>query len=128
MLYEGGARRLVLGLKHGDRHDLVPTLAGWAAMCAKDLIDDDTVVLIVSDHGFKASGSLPRATNNMDLRFFGIDKSEPLERPVNVGMTGVHRENGVLVAAGGPIRVGAEFEASNQSAYAERPAAVAVRR
>ena len=37
------------------------------------LVDEETVVMIVSDHGFKASGSLPRQTGNVDLRFFGID-------------------------------------------------------
>jgi hypothetical protein len=75
-----------------------------------ELVDEDTVVMIVSDHGFKASGRLPAETGSVDLRSFGIDRSEPLERPVNVGMTGVHKENGVLVAAGGPIVAGAEFE------------------
>ena len=72
-------------------------------------VDQDTVVLIVSDHGFKASGRLPQATDRVDLGFFGIDRSEALERPVNVGMTGVHKENGVLIAAGGPIVHAAEF-------------------
>ena len=76
-----------------------------------ELVDEDTVVLIVSDHGFKASGTLPRTTGSVSLRFFGIDRTETLERPVNVGMTGVHRENGVLIAAGGPIVAGAEFGA-----------------
>jgi hypothetical protein len=74
-----------------------------------EAVDEDTVVLIVSDHGFRASGVLPRETGSADLRVFGIDKSEPLERPVNVGMTGVHKLNGVLVAAGGPILQGARF-------------------
>jgi len=76
-----------------------------------ELVDEDTVVIVVSDHGFKASGHLPQETDSVDLRFFGIDRREPLERPVNVGMTGVHKENGVLVAAGGPIVAGAEFDA-----------------
>jgi hypothetical protein len=75
-----------------------------------ELVDEDTVVLIVSDHGFKASGELPVTTQTADLSVFGIDKQTPLERPVNVGMTGVHKENGVLVAAGGPILAGAVFQ------------------
>jgi len=29
MLYEGAARRLVMGIKHGDRLDLLPRLAEW---------------------------------------------------------------------------------------------------
>ncbi len=73
-------------------------------------VSDDTVVIVLSDHGFKASGVLPRATGTTSLRMFGIDRTEQLERPVNVGMTGVHRMNGVLIAAGGPIVVGADFE------------------
>jgi len=72
-------------------------------------VADDTVVLVVSDHGFRASGVLPRETREADLRVFGIDHSERLERPVNVGMTGVHKLNGVLIAAGGPILRDARF-------------------
>lgn len=75
-----------------------------------ELVDEDTVVIVVSDHGFKASGVLPRATGMTTLQMFGIDRTEQLERPVNVGMTGVHRMNGVLIAAGGPITQGAEFD------------------
>lgn len=72
-------------------------------------VDDDTVVIVVSDHGFKASGVLPRMTGTTTLQMFGIDRTETLERPVNVGMTGVHRMNGVLIAAGGPILQGVKF-------------------
>ena len=74
-------------------------------------VSDDTVVIVVSDHGFRASGVLPRETRTADLRVFGIDSAAPLERPVNVGMTGVHKLNGVLIAAGGPIVKGARFRA-----------------
>lgn len=50
MLYEGGARRLVLALKHGDRAELAPALAGWMASRAGPLIAEDTVIAPVPLH------------------------------------------------------------------------------
>lgn len=50
MLYDGGARRLVLGLKHGDRLDLVPSLAKWMAVRCAPLVGADTVVAPVPVH------------------------------------------------------------------------------
>ncbi|MDJ0848129.1 MAG: alkaline phosphatase family protein [Myxococcota bacterium] len=73
------------------------------------LADERTVVLVVSDHGFRASGELPGATRRVVLDGLGIERSRELERPVNVGMTGVHTLNGVLIAAGGPVLPGARF-------------------
>jgi predicted AlkP superfamily phosphohydrolase/phosphomutase len=73
-------------------------------------VGDDTVVLVVSDHGFTASGELPGPTDHVDMRPLGIEREETLERPVNVGMTGIHARNGILVAAGGPILRGARFD------------------
>jgi predicted AlkP superfamily phosphohydrolase/phosphomutase len=72
-------------------------------------VDKDTVVFIVSDHGFMGSGKLPGETTVNDLRIVGIDRREELDRPVNVGMTGIHHIDGVLIAAGGPIVKGAKF-------------------
>lgn len=74
-----------------------------------ELVDDDTVVIVVSDHGFGASGELPEESRDGNLGAVGIERIEPLERPVNVGMTGVHRLRGIFVAAGGPILPGAEL-------------------
>ena len=73
-------------------------------------VDQDTVVLVVSDHGFRASGELPGSTDRIDLRPLGIEREQSLERPVNVGMSGVHTRNGILIAAGGPIVGGAHFD------------------
>ncbi len=50
LLYRDTARRLVLGLKHGDRLDLVPTAAGWMAGLAGPLLQDDTVIVPVPAH------------------------------------------------------------------------------
>lgn len=74
-----------------------------------ELVDEDTVVIVVSDHGFAASGELPEQTRSANLEAVGIEREAELERPVNVGMTGVHRLRGIFVAAGGPIVAGAEL-------------------
>lgn len=50
MLYEGGARRLVLSFKHSDRLDLGPVLGGWMAERAHDLVDETTIVAPVPLH------------------------------------------------------------------------------
>lgn len=50
LLYRGNARRLVLALKHGDRLDLVPTLADWMAGVAGPLLEDDSVFVPVPAH------------------------------------------------------------------------------
>jgi ComF family protein len=38
LVYEGAGRRMVLGLKHGDRLDLVKPMAGWMATAGRELI------------------------------------------------------------------------------------------
>ena len=75
-----------------------------------ELVDDDTVVIVISDHGFGASGELPEESRDGNLQAVGIERVEPLERPVNVGMTGIHRLRGIFVAAGGPILPGAQLD------------------
>ena len=53
MLYSGGARRLVLGLKHGDRLDLVPGLAVWMAARLAGAEMRDAVVVPVPAHRWR---------------------------------------------------------------------------
>jgi predicted amidophosphoribosyltransferase len=53
MLYRGGGRRLVLGLKHADRLDLAPAMAGWMAARAGPLIAPDTLVAPVPAHWWR---------------------------------------------------------------------------
>ncbi|QMU59356.1 MAG: ComF family protein [Boseongicola sp.] len=48
--YDGNARRIVLALKHGDRLDLVPTIAGWMARAGKDLLTERPVIVPVPSH------------------------------------------------------------------------------
>jgi len=71
-------------------------------------IDSNTVIIIVSDHGFQSSGRLPGEISTIDYRRFGTDKIEKLDRPVTVGMSGIHQINGVFIASGGPIMRGAK--------------------
>jgi len=39
-------------------------------------VDANTVVIVVSDHGFKASGRLPGLTKTINYHSVGIDKTE----------------------------------------------------
>ena len=50
MVYAGTGRRLVLALKHRDRPDLAPALAGWLARTAAPLMQPDTIVAPVPLH------------------------------------------------------------------------------
>ncbi len=50
MLYGGTARRLVLGLKHGDRTDLARPLGHWLARAARPLVDSGTLLVPVPLH------------------------------------------------------------------------------
>jgi ComF family protein len=50
LMYDGTARRMILALKHGDRHELVKPMAKWMAQAAKDLIKPDTLIIPVPLH------------------------------------------------------------------------------
>ena len=50
MLYAGTARRLVLGLKHGDRLELAGACGGWLAAAAGPLLRPDMLVAPVPLH------------------------------------------------------------------------------
>lgn len=50
MLYSGNGRRIVLALKHGDRHDVVRPAGRWMARAAADLIVPDTLVAPIPLH------------------------------------------------------------------------------
>jgi len=50
MLYRDRGRRLVLALKHGDRHDIARPAAGWMARAAAPVIRPDTLVVPVPIH------------------------------------------------------------------------------
>lgn len=50
LVYEGVGRRMVLGLKHGDRTDLAVPAGGWLARVATPLITPDTTIVPVPLH------------------------------------------------------------------------------
>ncbi|MBU3031247.1 ComF family protein [Paracoccus sp. XHP0099] len=50
MVYAGTGRQLVLALKHGDRPDLAPALAGWLSRAAAPLIRPGMIIAPVPLH------------------------------------------------------------------------------
>lgn len=68
LVYDGGGRRIVLGLKHGDRSDLIGPAAGWMAAAGADILSKNTVLVPVPLHWtrltrrlFNQSADLARA-------------------------------------------------------------------
>lgn len=51
--YNGGARRMVLALKHGDRTELAEAGARWMLRRARDLLSDQTVFVPVPIHRWR---------------------------------------------------------------------------
>lgn len=75
-------------------------------------VDENSVVLVVSDHGFEASGQLP-ARKPAEKMFSGPEaEAAHLRGEIAVGQSGRHNIAGILIAAGGPIRRGAAVKAS----------------
>ncbi len=50
LLYEGRGRRLVLALKHGDRHDIARPAARWMARLVRPILARDSLVVPVPLH------------------------------------------------------------------------------
>jgi len=50
LIYKDTGRRLALGLKHGDRLDLVPSLAAWMAHAGRDIVNADSLLVPVPLH------------------------------------------------------------------------------
>ena len=50
VIYAGGGRRVVLGLKHGDRLDMAKPLAEWMARAAGDLLEQADTITPVPLH------------------------------------------------------------------------------
>jgi ComF family protein len=49
-VYDEASRGLILGFKHGDRHELAPLFARWIARSAADLVDEADAVVPVPLH------------------------------------------------------------------------------
>ncbi len=74
-------------------------------------VDENTVVMVVSDHGFMASGQKP-ALRPAEKMFSGPEaEAAHMRGEIAVGQSGKHHIEGVLIAAGGPIRRGAAVKA-----------------
>lgn len=79
LIYAGIGRKLVLGLKHGDRTDLAQPLGAWMARAALPLVRPDTVVVPVPLHWRRL---LARRYNQAALLAQVIGRD--LDRPVCV--------------------------------------------
>lgn len=76
------------------------------------VLDDDTTVIIVSDHGFQASGILPAPRagwRRLLSRLTAFQGSG--EQQVAVGQSGMHREDGLILVSGPGIERGLEIDA-----------------
>lgn len=69
-----------------------------------DLVDDDTVIVVVSDHGFQAGGELPQPVDPTKVADAFSEVRALDDDVVTVGQSGHHQMDGVFLAAGGPIR------------------------
>lgn len=50
LLYKDNGRKIVLGLKHGDRQELAKPAGKWMALAVQDIVEDDTIVVPVPLH------------------------------------------------------------------------------
>lgn len=74
--YEGVARKLVLGLKHGDRHEIVGMAADWMVRTCPPDLPDDAIVVPVPLHLFRL---VSRRYNQSALLAQAIAKKMGLE-------------------------------------------------
>ncbi len=79
-VYDGAARRVVLGLKHGDRLDMVRPLAGWLASAGRELIADCDVIAPTPLHWrrlvkrrYNQSGELAKRLGRLSGRPVAVD-------------------------------------------------------
>jgi predicted AlkP superfamily pyrophosphatase or phosphodiesterase len=77
-------------------------------------IGRETVVFVVSDHGFEASGKVPEPQDVADFgNNFDQQRAKALrDGSIAVGQSGRHNLNGLILAAGGPIRQGVPIQSS----------------
>lgn len=75
-------------------------------------VSPETVVLVVSDHGFEASRQLP-ALKAAPKLFEGPEAERAaMNGMIAVGQSGKHHTEGILIAAGGPVRRGVGVNAT----------------
>ena len=89
LVYSGTGRQLVLSLKHGDRPDLAPALAGWLSRAAAPLIRPGMVVAPVPLHLRRL---LKRRYNQAALLSAHLAKSRKLDHLPDLLMRNRHTE------------------------------------
>jgi predicted AlkP superfamily pyrophosphatase or phosphodiesterase len=85
--------------KHNDKY--IETLL--------EKVDVNTVVMIVSDHGFEPSGIIPEHVSKE--KFEQLQKEAIKDGTVAIGKSGKHHIDGVFIAYGPCIRKGIKFKA-----------------
>ncbi len=81
LVYDDASKRLVLGLKHGDRHDGVPLYARWLARCGGDLLARADVIAPVPLHWTRL---VSRRFNQSAL--LAAELGRLVETPVQLGL------------------------------------------
>ena len=76
-LYRANGRKLVLALKHGDRHDIVQPAGKWLARAAAPLLDDSTLIAPIPLHWTRL---LRRRFNQSALLAKALGRA--VERPI----------------------------------------------
>ncbi len=77
LIYDGNGRKMVLRLKHGDRHDMAGPAASWMARAARPLLRPDTLIAPVPLHWLRL---LKRRYNQSALLAHALARE--VERPV----------------------------------------------
>jgi len=72
-------------------------------------LDPNTILIIVSDHGFQATKNNPKEIPAFELQ---ENFSEPVSGTIEMGITGNHHIDGIILASGGPIKKGRQIKAS----------------
>lgn len=49
-LYDGNARKMILALKHGDRHEIARGAGRWMVNAGRDLLDDNAILAPIPLH------------------------------------------------------------------------------
>lgn len=112
--YEGVARRMVQGLKYGDRTDLAPWMARWMLRAGSSLIADADIVVPVPLHRrrffqrrFNQAAELARALSGLSGVAFGpelVKRRKATRRQVGLGRP--EREDNVRGAFYVPAEAG----------------------
>lgn len=56
LVYEGAGRKMVMALKHGDRHDVARAAAPWMVRAANDILADDALLVPIPLHRWRLLG------------------------------------------------------------------------